>query len=72
MAQQKFWMVLGNGTPKYRHDSKESAITEAERLAKFFPGRQFVVLESLATVCKSDVVWEPHEGKREEYKDVPF
>lgn len=73
MAQQKFWMVLGEGTPTFRHASKQSAITEAERLARFFPRRPFVVLESLATVCKTDVSWEPHEGNREELEDMtPF
>lgn len=28
----KFWMVLGNGVPTYRHRTRASAIKEGERL----------------------------------------
>lgn len=60
MHTNKFWMVLGTGTPTYRHHSADSARNEAERLARQFPGETFVVLESIASVCKSDVQWEDH------------
>jgi hypothetical protein len=33
--------------PKHQHQSIESAINEAERLAKAHPGQQFVVLETV-------------------------
>lgn len=60
MDTKKFWMVLGLGTPVYRHDSEDSARAEAERLAENCPGSEFVVLESIASVRKSSVQWEDH------------
>lgn len=62
MARQKFWMVLGRGTPTFRHYTKASAVTEAERLASLNPGQEFHVLESLAACKKQDVVWENTEA----------
>lgn len=59
MNHSKFWMVLGEGTPVYRHYSKSGAIQEAERLARMLPMQEFVVLESLAVCKKSDVAWTP-------------
>lgn len=74
MELGRFWMVLGSGTPTCRHPSKKSARTEAERLARLNPGQEFVVLESLATVIKSDVQWQLNslDGSVEESEDVPF
>lgn len=54
---KKFWMVLGNGVPVYRHETPEEANCEAERLARLNRGQEFVVLEAVAKVCVSDVVW---------------
>lgn len=54
----KFWMVVGDGTPYHRHPSKQSAKNEAERLARLYTGKEFTVVESLATVVKSDLAWE--------------
>ena len=54
----KFWMVLGYVMPVFRHPSKQSAITEAERLAREYPGQEFTVMEALATVIKSDITWK--------------
>lgn len=73
MNKGKFWMVLGYGTPTVRHHSKQSAKTEAERLARINPGESFVVLESLATVVKSDLMWELNDiGGSETASDIPF
>ena len=73
MSRGKFWMVLGSGEPTMRHPSKKSAQNEAERLAKLAPGREFVVLESLATVVKSDLQWEQNNiDNSETYADIPF
>lgn len=71
--RSKFWMVLGGvGSPTW-HDSKESAKTEAERLARACPGGEFTVLESLATVVKSDLVWEKNGHETTDNStDVPF
>lgn len=54
-------MVLGNGTPTVRHFTKESAQREAERLARENAGGRFVVLESIATVTRCDLLWTRHD-----------
>jgi len=44
----KFWMVFNpNGkSPRFQHESPESAHEEALRLARVNPGERFCVLES--------------------------
>lgn len=49
-TQDQYWMVLGSGTPRYRHATEQSARTEAARLARNNPGVEFVVLRSVCTV----------------------
>lgn len=74
MSMPRFWMVLGCGTPVYRHSSKESAVKEAERLAMLSPGDEFVVLEAIAACKKSDVQWrefEPEE-RYDSNQAIPF
>lgn len=71
MKLDKFWMVLGSGTPTYRHSSAMVAKAEAERLARINPGQSFTVLESLATVCKTDITWQPH-GTDDTPTAIPF
>lgn len=58
-----FWFVWNpqRRAPSYKHPSKESAKTEAERLARLNPGEEFIVLESVATCVSRGVVWEQHE-----------
>lgn len=68
MVRKTFWMVLGAGTPTYRHPTIESAKTEAERLARLEPGMPFTVLEAVATVVKDDIHWDDHHPDSE----VPF
>lgn len=53
----KFWMVLGDGVPAFRHVTLESAKAEAERLARLKDGHVFVVLEAIEAVRKSDIQW---------------
>lgn len=71
MKREKFWMVLGVGAPVFRHSTKQSAKTEAERLAKLNPGQEFVVLESLAFVKTPSVIWES-SGTEFVNQDHPF
>jgi len=66
-------MVLGSGSPTVRHPTKKSAKTEAERLAAQHPGQEFVVMEALATVVKSDMHWEENDIDDSQPDDeVPF
>lgn len=58
--QRTFWMVLGSGAPTFRHPSEVAAKAEAERLARMSPGNEFVVLESIASVKKSELQWSVH------------
>lgn len=48
-TRTKFWMVYGSGkaAPTKRHTSKESAMAEANRLAKKHPGTEFFVLKAV-------------------------
>ena len=53
---EKFWMITGDGNvPKVRHNSRQAAMEEAERLAKSYPQTKFYVLEAVTEV-KSDGV----------------
>lgn len=73
--RQKFWMVLGLGTPNYKHWSKDTAKVEAERLAMANPGCEFTVLEAMATVVKSDLQWEQNnktQAEQDPDDEVPF
>lgn len=49
----QFWLVwnIDGGAPTHKHDSEQSAITEAERLARLNPGVQFAVLEATHIRC---------------------
>lgn len=59
-----FWMVLADNSAetRYRHQTLESAKTEAARLANQCPGIRFFVLQSLgAAVRNNPVSWEDHD-----------
>lgn len=75
-----FWMVHGDGPTNHRHASRASAVTEAERLARFNPGCVFVVLEAVEAVLKVDiervelrhpVTGTPRKAPAED-DDIPF
>ncbi len=57
---QKFWLVwcVDNGLPSVKHDSHDSACTEAERLARLHPGKRFEVMERVSSCIRRDVIWE--------------
>ena len=65
-----FWMVLGEGTPVYRHDTEESANQEAMRLCRQHRGKRFTVLKSCTSFVVSDVETIPHGEEHTE--DIPF
>jgi hypothetical protein len=50
-------MVYGGGNPTVQHPTEESAKAEAERLARVNRGNVFAVLEAIAFVRSTDVVW---------------
>lgn len=57
-TEDSFWMVwcpLG-GAPTVKHETKHSAEKEAERLARYHPGRSFYVLEAECGFCTEDPV----------------
>ena len=47
----KFFVWTKTGRrPRYAHDTQESAVTEARRLAELNPGKKFIVQQFLETV----------------------
>lgn len=65
-------MVVGNGTPVYRHQTLMSAMQEAERLANLHPGSEFTVLKSVKTCVKRQVQWISHVEIDPHGNEVPF
>ena len=53
-----FWLVWNadGKNPTYKHQSEESAVKEAERLARQAPGSTFVVLESVCARRVDDML----------------
>ncbi len=75
MSASNFWMVVGEGVPKYKHTTLMSARIEAERLAKLHRGQQFTIVKSVATCVSSDVQWvsnDPELVTPEELQSLPF
>lgn len=54
MNAEKFWVVWQpeSGAPSHRHESRESAQREAERLAECCGKREFFVLEAISVSQK--------------------
>lgn len=60
------WRELGNGevaaiaslNPRVKHDTEESARTEAARLAAIYPRSKFHVLAQIASCKANSVTWE--------------
>ena len=52
-----FWLVWNsNGyPPNYRHETRQSAELEAERLARLTPGARFYVLMPIAEIIRVDI-----------------
>jgi hypothetical protein len=51
--RERVWLVWSptGHAPHYRHDSKQSAVTEARRLATCNPGQDFFVLRAETAFC---------------------
>jgi hypothetical protein len=66
----KFWLVWNeaNGLPTYKHDSEQSARSEAERLAKNRQGEEFHVLELVDSCKVKTVFWR----SQQQNDDIPF
>lgn len=58
MNTEKFWVVWQpeSGAPRHRHESRESAQREAERLAECAYPRPFFVLEAISVSQKVTVM----------------
>lgn len=65
-----FWFVWNpdNRNPQHKHETEESAIAEAERLARMNRGATFVVLESVCARRVDDML--RIEMRRD--SDIPF
>jgi|GEM_PF-1397133 len=78
-STEKFWMVygLGTGNPTYRHFSRKSAVTEAQRLARNCTDTTFVVLEVVDAfkaeqpIVNKIEIAAPREDRDGE-DDIPF
>lgn len=66
----KFWMVWreGGSSPTYRHQTKEAATLEAERLAKSNPDQVFYVLKATGAVRARSTI----ENLKLTFDPVPF
>lgn len=67
------WSPTGTHPPKYRHETRQAAKTEAERLAQQCPGKQFFVLAALSLSSIPPVtenLTRPPEPASDD--DIPF
>lgn len=60
MKHEIFYLVWNPqaGTPTYRHETEDSAISEAKRLAAKNPGQEFFVMASIGRATKIDVAYD--------------
>lgn len=70
----KYWLVWAEngGTPTIKHQSRSSANTEAERLARKNRGVRFAVVELVASVIVSDVHWTNADDPEALDSEIPF
>lgn len=71
--RKPFYMVKGIGPANFKHDTRESAIKEASRLAEIHGGQEFHVLVSICTVKSAGIEITRHETvSTADDSDVPF
>jgi hypothetical protein len=70
LPEHTFWLVWNEQgyPPRFRHDTKHAALTEAERLARANPGSVFFVLEAIEARTVDDM----RRIKLEVDDDIPF
>lgn len=72
MKQKSFWMVwnwnAGGFPPRCKHDTRQSAEIEAERLARECRGNTFVVLEAVCARRADDLIRIDFDHD----SDIPF
>ncbi|RQZ89923.1 hypothetical protein DF053_08750 [Burkholderia cepacia] len=61
------WCPTGPYPPKHRHESRDAAVQEAERLARVHPGNEFYVMQA-------DTMRAVDDMKRVDFEppDIPF
>lgn len=66
--RHEFWLVWNpeGNSPRFKHDSKMSAINEAERLAVYHPGKRFYVAHVGGYFVTGAVQYVPLED------EIPF
>ena len=76
MASKKFWVVWrqDGARPTVRHNSRSSAVAEATRLAREYPGGEFVVFEAIGSAKTTNVLWTAadEEESPAERNGLPF
>lgn len=50
VRRHRFWMVKGAGPANSKHDTEQSAETEARRLASLHPGQWFYVVAAVTAI----------------------
>ena len=70
MGEKGFYLVWSERTGRttFKHQSKGSAIREAERLSRKNPGDEFHVLAPVSKCRVSDIAWTEFEFD----DDIPF
>jgi len=68
-----FWLVWNpkTGYTMFRHESKEGARAEAERLAIAHPGDTFIVLTPHSACKRTDVQWQERQNAPHD-DGIPF
>lgn len=72
----RFWMIYMDAghPPTFKHDTKQSALDEAKRLALNFPSRNIYILEALVLVKNNQITIEKLKTGSfvKDCSDIPF
>ncbi len=75
MKRSPFWVIwcpFVVHPPKFRHPSRQSAVTEARRLTGLNPGQEFFVLQAEGCAVKDDIRYEEFSAPAPDEDDIPF